>query len=143
MDETIFMKSISRHCPQCKQYVTVELLEHAALNCPHCGALWGKVATLKEIFDYCPACQCRQFYASKDFSQSVGCFIMLVGIAFVPFTYGLSLPGFALIDWFLAGRVDPLVNCYKCGSEFRGFGAQSRDLKPFQHHIGLKYDKYR
>lgn len=137
------MKSIARHCPQCKQYATVELKEQSALACPQCSSPWGKVDTLGGIFDYCPACQCRQFYTSKDFNQFVGCLIMLVGIVLVPFTYGLSLPVFALVDWGLAKRVEALINCYKCGSEFRGFKDETNRFKPFIHHIGLKYDKYR
>ena len=68
---------------------------------------------------------------------------MLVGIVLVPFTYGLSLPVFALVDWFLAKRVEPLINCYKCGSEFRGFTDEVKQFKPFLHHVGLKYGKYR
>ncbi len=65
---------------------------------------------------------------------------MLIGIVLVPITYGLSLPAFALIDWFLHRRVATVINCYKCGSEFRGFKNEN-DFKPFMHHIGLKYDK--
>ncbi len=135
--------SLSRHCPQCKQYTTVELQEQPTLACPQCSSLWGKVDTIGGIFDYCPVCQCRQFYISKDFNQFIGCLIMLVGIVLVPFTYGLSLPVFALVDWFLAKRVEPLINCYKCGSEFRGFKTEVKRFKPFIHQIGLKYDKYR
>ncbi|HCI44069.1 MAG TPA: hypothetical protein DE315_00840 [Candidatus Omnitrophica bacterium] len=137
------MKSISRHCPRCKQYAALELHDQTSLNCPRCSARWGRVATLKEIFDSCPVCQCRQFYISKDFNQLLGCLVMLVGIALVPFTYGLSLPVFALFDWLLARRVESLINCYKCGSEFRGFKEETNRFKPFLHHVGLKYDKYR
>ncbi len=68
---------------------------------------------------------------------------MLVGIVLVPFTYGLSLPVFALVDWFLVRRVETLINCYKCASEFRGFKDDASRFKPFIHQIGLKYDKYR
>ena len=67
---------------------------------------------------------------------------MLAGIILVPWTYGLSLPFFALIDWVLHKRVPTLVNCYKCGTEFRGFPVL-KHFKAFMHHIGLKYDKYR
>ena len=67
---------------------------------------------------------------------------MIVGIVLVPLTYGLSLPVFALIDWFLHKRVPTIINCYKCGCEFRGFKNEEK-FKPFLHHIGLKYDKYR
>lgn len=98
--------------------------------------------TLKTIFDVCPVCRCRQFYLAKDFNQAVGCLVIAVGIMCVPFTYGLSLPVFAVVDWFLFWKVKTMIVCYQCGSEFRGFEI-SQHLKSFQHHIGLKYDKKR
>ncbi len=137
------MQSIARHCPQCKKYAEIELHEDTLLSCPHCAHPWGKVNKIEGVFDYCPACQSRQFYLSKDFNQFLGCVILLVGIVLVPLTYGLSLPVFALIDWWLARRIPTLINCYKCGSEFRGFKDLTKRFKPFLHHIGLKYDRYR
>ena len=133
--------TLARHCPQCKKYGSVEV-KTGEFICPHCSNSWGTVEDVNKVFESCPACQCRQFYLSKDFNQFVGCSIMLVGIVLVPWTYGLSLPVFALIDWGLHKRVSSIVNCYKCGTEFRGFEIPSR-FKPFMHHIGLKYDKYR
>lgn len=67
---------------------------------------------------------------------------MLIGILLVPLTYGLSLPVFALVDWLLHRKVPTIINCYKCGTEFRGF-KNEKSFKPFLHHIGLKYDKFR
>lgn len=136
------MKQIlARHCPQCKQYA--EVAAHPGnFSCPHCAHSWGKIENMAKIFEFCPVCQCRQFYLSKDFNQFLGCMIMVVGIALVPFTYGISLPVFALVDWLLHKRVATVIGCYKCGCEFRGFTPPSR-LKPFIHQIGLKYDKYR
>ncbi|MBI5150432.1 MAG: hypothetical protein HZA28_06645 [Candidatus Omnitrophica bacterium] len=135
--------SLSRHCDQCKQYGAVELGENASFVCPNCSHPWGKTTSLDAIFEYCPVCRCRQFYTSKDFNQLLGCLVLLIGIVLVPFTYGISLPVFALLDWFLAGKVPTVINCYKCGSEFRGFPDAFKRFKPFLHHIGLKYDKYR
>ena len=134
--------SIARHCPQCKQYQTIEIKENSPLSCPNCAQNWGTTKELKDVFEFCPVCQCRQFYTSKDFNQFIGCFIMLIGIVLVPWTYGISLPIFALIDWLLSRQVPTIINCYKCGTEFRGFPLPQR-LKSFMHHIGLKYDKYR
>lgn len=65
---------------------------------------------------------------------------MLVGIVLVPWTYGLSLPVMALIDFLLSRRVDDVINCYRCGCEFRNIPTE-KTFKPFMHHIGLKYDK--
>ena len=133
--------SVARFCDHCKKYGQAAARTEEILCCPNCRAGWGKMGEIKKVLELCPVCQCRQFYLSKDFNQFVGCLIMLLGIVLVPFTYGFSLPVFALIDWLLHRKIPTIVNCYKCGSEFRGF--PKGNLKPFMHHIGLKYDKYR
>ena len=136
------MKTIARHCPQCQKYQKVEPKKGVELKCPNCSHLWGKYDSDEAVFERCPCCTCRQFYITKDFNQALGCLIMGVGIVLVPWTYGLSLPVFALIEWMLYRRIAVVTCCYRCGSEFRGF-TTNKDFKPFMHHIGLKYDKYR
>ena len=136
------MPTISRFCDQCKKYARLDVHDGQALICPHCQKEWGKVDKIETILDRCPVCTCRQFYTDKDFTQILGFLIMGVGIVLVPKTYGLSLPVFALIDWLIYRKVSKLIACYRCGSEFRGFPIPPQ-LKPFIHHIGLKYDKYR
>lgn len=133
--------SVAKICNQCKIYGQVTAQAGKILRCPHCRFEWGRMGDITKVLEQCPICQCRQFYLSKDFNQFVGCLIMLIGIILVPFTYCLSLPVFALIDWLLHSKVQTIINCYKCGSEFRGF--PKGNLKPFMHHIGLKYDKCR
>jgi hypothetical protein len=135
------MPTLSRFCPQCKKYARLEISDGMDIHCYHCNNHWGKIDKVENIFDRCPICTCRQFYTDKDFNQIVGFAIMAVGIVLVPKTYGLSLPVFALVDWLIYRRVPKLVACYRCGSEYRGIDAPK--LKPFMHHIGLKYDKYR
>ncbi len=136
------MPTLGRHCPECRQYSQIPLITNHDLSCPKCNKPWGRVEATEKIFENCPICQTRQFYIQKDFNQAVGCLIMTVGIVLVPKTYGLSLPVFALIDWLLHKRVPTIVVCYRCGSEFRGLPIPEH-LKPFMHHIGMKYDKYR
>ena len=136
-------QTIARHCKKCKQYLIVEISANIFIQCPKCHDPWGTIKNPQNIFDYCPICDCRQFYLSKDFNQFLGCSIMLVGIILVPWTYGISLPIFALIDWLLHRKVATIINCYHCGTEFRGFNDEQKRFKPFLHPIGLKYDKYR
>jgi len=136
------MKSITRHCDQCQDYQEIEFDEPGELICPNCSALWGRITDFDKVFQHCPVCMCRQFYISKDFDKFIGILIILIGIVLVPMTYGLSLPVVAFIDWKLYKRINNFVNCYKCGAEFRGFDIPP-DLKPFMHHIGEKYDKFR
>jgi hypothetical protein len=133
--------TISRHCPQCKQYFPSEA-HVGKISCPNCKMKWGEITDMAQVFERCPLCECRQFYTTKDFNQLLGCFVMLIGIILVPWTFGLSLPVFALIDWFLYRRIPAVTCCYRCGSEFRGIKTEKR-FKPFMHHIGLKYDKFR
>lgn len=133
---------ICRHCQKCQKYQSIEYEKQDELICPSCKQSWGKIKNLDDVFDYCPICECRQFYLSKDFNQFAGCLILVIGILLVPKTYGLSLPVVALIDYFLFRRVKYIANCYRCGTEFKGFDCEKR-FKPFMHHIGLKYDKYR
>ena len=91
-------------------------------------------------FDRCLLCQCPHFYVAKDFNQVVGLSLLTVGIVLVPFSYGLSLPVLALIDWILYKRVSTIVRCYRCGAIFRGF-EYPKTLKPFRHAIGVRYAK--
>ncbi|MBP9853272.1 MAG: hypothetical protein KBD53_00215 [Candidatus Omnitrophica bacterium] len=136
-------KVISRHCPACQKYGQIEWLDQKEFFCPGCNTKWGEVQNQADFFDRCPMCPCRQFYLSKNFNQMAGCLIMLCGIVAVPWTYGLSLPFFALVDWLLFKKVPYVINCYRCGCEFSGFEADMGRFKPFLHHIGLKYDKFR
>lgn len=136
------MPTISKFCDKCKKYTRSEITDGCELICMHCQHPFGKIESASHIFDRCPVCTCRQFYTDKDFNQVIGFMVMGVGIVLVPVTYGLSLPVFALIDWIIYKKVPKLVACYRCGAEFRGF-KMPEGLKPFMHHIGLKYDKYR
>ena len=136
------MSSLARLCPNCKKYQEIFVNASEEFSCPDCRQVWGKMGSLETIFECCPVCQCRQFYTGKDFNQFWGCLMMLPGIILTPWTYGLSLPFFAFLDWLMYRRVKTMVNCYKCGTEFRGL-SMPQHLKPFIHHIGLKYDKYR
>jgi hypothetical protein len=64
---------------------------------------------------------------------------MLVGIVLVPFTYGLSLPVFALLDWLLYRRVGNVAVCYRCRTEFKGFEIPD-SVEAFEHFKGMKYE---
>jgi len=139
------MSSLAYQCPQCHKYGRVDIRGEQILHCPNCQKEWGQIKEIEKIFKEswgCPICQCRQFYAQKDFNQVLGCAVMLVGIVLVPWTYGLSLPIFWLLDLYLHRRVEFLAVCYKCGAEFRGLKIPET-FKPFMHHIGVKYDRIR
>ena len=135
--------SLTCLCTDCNTYTSLDPSHKQLICCSQCHQELGKIKDTADIFDYCPICSCRQFYLMKDFNQFVGCLVMLCGIVLVPFTYGLSLPVFALIYWLIYKKYPQIIVCYRCASEFRGFKEKEKTLKPFMHHIGLKYDKYR
>lgn len=132
---------ILARCPHCKETGTLEI-KKGSLACPFCQKEWGEIQDSADPLNRCPVCQCRQFYLSKNFNQFLGCLIVFAGIILVPWTFGLSLPVFALIDWIIYKRVPTIIICYQCAAEFHNLSTDRR-LKPFMHHIGLKYDKYR
>ena len=134
--------SISWGCKKCNHYGKIVLFENREIHCPQCDEFWGFATDHKKIFENCPICHCRQFYVQKDFNQLLGCVVMLMGIVLVPKTYGLSLPVFALLDWIVYTKISNMAVCYRCGAEFRGFQIPPH-FTAFQHHIGMKYDKYR
>ena len=137
------MKKITWHCPTCKKYSVVVFTQQTEFHCPQCQEKWGIVKNKENLFDTCPMCPARQFYLSKNFNQFVGLLVMLGGIVLVPWTYGLSMPFFALIDWLLYKRTENIINCYRCGCSFHGFKEDEKRYKTFIHGIGLKYDKFR
>ena len=134
-------KTISWDCPSCQKPAVVEP-RTGALICPHCQEDCGRVDDAEHFPESCPRCSCTQFYLVKDFNQAYGCVMMLIAIVLVPKTYGLSLPAMWLLDVMLFRRVPSAGICYRCGAEFRGFPIPEH-IKPFIHHIGVKYDRKR
>ncbi len=133
------MPFVTHECSKCKKLTTAEVSSDERLSCPRCGEFWANVSG-QFRFDVCPFCSCNQFYVQKNFNQALGCLVMLIGIVFVPMTYGLSLPVVALLDWLLYRKVPTIALCYRCGASFYGFSIPDR-LKSFLHHIGEKYER--
>ena len=92
-------------------------------------------------FEKCPACESSHFYIQKDFNKILGCGIIILGIIFVPITYGLSLAIVALIDWLIYNQVSDSIVCYKCKGEFFGIDSIPKKILPFDHHIAEMYEE--
>lgn len=96
--------SVSLICQGCQkelvEYATESYLENRALN-------------------QCPFCGCEHLYQRKDFNQKLGVGLLILGVAGSFFTYGLSLAGVSLLDWFLYRRVGWVGCCYQCKAQFR------------------------
>lgn len=142
-------RSITRVCPHCRRIVEAKLIPlkdtkewEDFIVCPLCRQRWVRPPDDESAFDRCIYCGGRQFYRQKDFPRGVGCLIVLIAIALVPKTYGLSLVVCVLLDALVYRQCPDLVVCYQCGAEYRGFHVPER-LKPYIHAIGLKYDRRR
>ncbi len=132
--------TVAIQCPQCQKYSLAPLSDKSPIICSNCSKKWGEFSTKELAFERCGLCGGNQFYIQKDFNQAVGCGIMLIGIFFVPVTYGLSMVVCALVDWWFYHQVPTMVVCYKCAADYRGIPPLPH-FKVFMHHIGVRYDK--
>ena len=87
----------------------------------------------------CPACGCKHLYKKKDFNQTLGCLVIIVGAVFVPVTYGLSLVLLFLLDLFLYSRIKDSVECYKCKIESKNV-VVPKNFTNFDHHTAEIYE---
>ena len=79
----------------------------------------------------CGICGDDKLYTQKDFSQKVGCLVLAVGAALVPWTWGLSLGVCALADLLLYRVLPTITVCYVCASRYRGLPINPDHL-PFE-----------
>ena len=87
----------------------------------------------------CPECGCKDLYKKKDFNQTLGCLIILVGAVFVPVTYGLSLVALFLLDLLLYSKIKDSIECYKCKTEYKNI-VVPKNMMSFDHHIAEIYE---
>ena len=87
----------------------------------------------------CPACGCKHLYKKKDFNQTLGCLVIIIGAVFVPVTYGLSLFLLFLLDLILYSRIKDSVECYKCKIEYKNV-VVPKNFTNFDHHTAEIYE---
>lgn len=106
-------------CPRCKARVEV-----TDAKAEHCGEPLFPYATDRFISEFflnqCPSCGAAHLYRQKDFNRKLGIGLVVVGIFFAWWTYGVSLVLVTLIDWWLYRQVGEVGCCYKCPTQFRG-----------------------
>jgi hypothetical protein len=98
------------------------------LVCDNCGheqriAAEGfdEAGRLRDPLQACLACGSDKLYTQKDFNRKLGLAIVLVGAAFSPWTYGLSLVACMAFDYGLYHFVPEITVCYACDAIHRGF----------------------
>lgn len=114
------------HCPNCDLPMILsrwESLDH--LSCPNCEKLIPTYVDEKakrdlEI-DHCLVCDCKQLFTQKSFNRNLGLAIVVAGVIASFWTYGISLLVVAAIDFLLYRLLPPMMVCYQCDAEFRGF----------------------
>ena len=132
--------SVAKQCEYCKKDFREQIDLHQKLVCTHCSHSWV-LQTGPVLHPPCSFCQAKDYYVQKDFNPIIGLSLVLIGILFVPMTYGLSLPALCLFDWLLYKRVPDLALCYKCGAEYRGFQL-TENIQPYSHHTAYYYEKF-
>ena len=122
-------------CPRCQKEIDVPYFPRERTpRCSHCRGVIFIHATddflEKGTFDQCSLCGASHLYRQRDFNHRLGMGIVVVGVLFSYFTYGLSLLIATLVDWTLYRAVGEVVCCYQCHAVFRGF-AKIAEVEPF------------
>ena len=115
--------------------------------CPGCGTLFSVSAEgwsdkPPRRVDVCPLCDCRHLYRQRDFNRGLGCLLVAIGAALVPWTYGLSLIALSVVDAVLYYRLPQAVVCYRCDTVYRDArpGPRQKEVDLLKHDV-LKYGK--
>jgi hypothetical protein len=87
-------------------------------------------------------CGCEHLYRQRDFNRALGCGLVALGAALVPWTYGLSLIALSLFDLVLYYRLSEAVVCYRCDTVYRDARPLPRQTEfDLLKHDVIKYGK--
>jgi len=135
---------IETFCPHCKELQTCSIEKNPGeILCTHCQKVLLPNCTedfiQNEVLNQCAACGCAHLFRQRDFNRILGVLILIVGVVFSFFTYGLSLLVVTVIDLLLYYKVKEVAVCYACSAVYRCFRGISK-LEPFQL---ILHDHYR
>lgn len=117
------------------------------ISCPNCDdtrsvdlEAWPETAP--DTVTRCPICDCQHLYRQRDVNRALGCLVIAIGAALVPWTYGLSLVILAGVDLVYYLRLKEKVVCYKCDTVYRDAKPQpgQGEFDLLKHDV-LKYGK--
>lgn len=132
------MMEITFTCDECGSGINVYPSETAkTAECPICHhqhQVNFSENVLKGELDCCPKCDRKDFYKQKDFNRKIGVIIFLIGAAFVPWTYGISIVVAAFIDMGLYQILPDVASCYKCNTLFRKIENMDK-IEGFNHEM--------
>jgi hypothetical protein len=135
---------VRTQCRECGLPFSERIVAGAELACPKCGA--GRAVAAEgwssRAVHECPICGCTHLYRQRDFNRGLGCLLVAIGAALVPWTYGLSLIVLSLVDLWLYRRLREAVVCYRCDTVFRDARptAGQGEFDLLKHDV-LKYGK--
>ncbi len=125
---------ITCFCPSCGASNRLAPAAPGAAPCRSCHATLplAPAAAIEPgaLLTRCPVCEEDKLYVQKRFSQKIGCLIIAVGAALVPWTYGLSLAACALLDLILYRLLPTITVCYVCAARIGG-GRANPDHRPY------------
>ena len=145
--------NVTFRCPHCDTVGDTDFGPQATeVACPHCHTKWpippGAIAGAD--LQRCVICPSTELFVRKDFSQSLGVAIVVVGgiISSVFWFYRMPLWTYgvlfatALIDVVLYVTVGNLLQCYRCQAQYRGIpGLENRE--PFNLETHEKHRQQR
>lgn len=131
--------NITFRCPHCEQLARAEIAEPASdFGCTSCAAKFSAANYQDGNLLQCLICPCRELYVRKDFSQTLGVTIVILGMIIssifwfyrMPYWTYATLFAFAAIDVVLYITVGNVLQCYQCQAQYRG-------LKALEEHEGF------
>jgi ribosomal protein S27E len=141
--------NVTFRCPHCDNFARVEFdTGTSEIACAGCGTKWPvpQGAAAEGKLRRCVVCPSTELFVRKDFSQSVGVAIVVVGFVIssifwyyrMPlWTYGV-LFATALLDVALYLTVGNMLQCYHCQAQYRDVSGQenhpSFDLETHEKH---------
>ena len=145
--------NVTFRCPHCDKIGEVSFDAAAtAIACPNCQTKWPipPGATGDGELQQCLICPSTELFVRKDFSQSLGVAIVVIGgiVSSVFWFYRMPLWTYgvlfatALIDVVLYVTVGNLLQCYRCQAQYRGIpGLENRE--PFNLETHEKHRQQR
>ena len=123
------MASVHFLCRQCERRLGREAGEPPR-PCESCGAPSEVTAPPSDArIERCAACGHEELYVQRDFNRATGIALVVLGAAFVPWTYW-PLIGITVLDYVIWRVVKNVIVCYGCQAVHRGY-RENREIKPF------------
>jgi hypothetical protein len=137
--------NVAFRCPHCHEISRAEFgVETTEIACANCHETWPTAgAVQKEKLLRCLVCPSAELFIRKDFSQSLGVGIVIVGIVLSSIFWAYHKPYWtyavlfatALIDVVLYFAVGNVLQCYRCQAQYRG-------IPGLENHAGFNLETH-